>query len=161
MLLAQLLHHHTQHPEKLSALKAKLSDLAHAYCGTPVDVGDFLTHKVCRNAIKSLRSHSDILITKPDKGLGVVILNKFDNITKINSISQDASKFKTLGPATSNGNTSKIESKIQRRLLQLYKGNLLPAAYMMSFDQQDHNDRACMAYQRHTRKMFRFDLFYR
>jgi len=61
-------------PEKLSALKARLSDLAqHAYCGAPVDIGDFLMYKECLKTIKALRSNTSILITK---GSGVVILNK-------------------------------------------------------------------------------------
>ena len=76
VLIAQLQHHRPQSSEKHSALKAKLSDLAHAYCGTPVDAGDFLMHRECLSAIKSLRSNSNIVITKPDKGSGVVILNK-------------------------------------------------------------------------------------
>ena len=49
----------------------------HSYCATLVDVGDFLMHKECLNAIKSRRSNNNIQITKPDKGTGVVIeLNK-------------------------------------------------------------------------------------
>ena len=67
ILIAQLQHHQPQLPKKHSALKAKLSDLAHPYCGPPVDAGDFLMHRKCLSAIKSLRSNSNILITKPDK----------------------------------------------------------------------------------------------
>ena len=74
--IAQLQHHRPQSPENHSALKAKLSDLAHAYCGTPVDAGDFLMHRKCLCGIKSLRSNSTIVITKPDKGSDAVILCK-------------------------------------------------------------------------------------
>ena len=74
--------HRPQSLEKHSALKAKLSDLAHAYCGTPVNAGDFLMHRECLSAIKTLRSNSNILITKPDKGSCEVILNKTDYIKK-------------------------------------------------------------------------------
>ena len=42
------------------------------------------------------------------------------------SILQDETKFKMLSPATNTNNNSKIESRIQRRLLQLHKDNLLP-----------------------------------
>jgi len=38
----------------------------------------------------------------------------------------DETKFKTLDFSTNNDNTAKIESRIQRRLLQLNKDNLLP-----------------------------------
>ena len=128
VLLAQLQHHHPQSTEKHVALKAKLSDLAHAYCGTPVELGDFLMHKECFKAIKSLRSNENILITKPDNGSGVVILTKTDYVAKMDSILQDETKFKLLGSAINNDNTSKIESRIQRRLLQLHKDKLLPPA---------------------------------
>ena len=55
VLIAQLQHHRPQLPEKYSALNAKLSDLAHVYCVTPVDADDFLMHRECLSAIKSLR----------------------------------------------------------------------------------------------------------
>ena len=127
VLIAQLQHHRPQSPEKHSALKAKLSDLAHTYCGTLVDAGDFLMHRECLSAIKSLRSNSNIVVTKPDKGSGVVILSKTDYIKKMNSILKDETKFLTLGPSSKMDNTSKIESRIQRRLLQLHKDDLHPA----------------------------------
>jgi len=85
-------------------------------------------HKECLKTIKALRSNNNILITKPDKGSGVVILNKNDYITKIESILHDETKFKTLGYSTNNDNTAKIEARIQRRLLQLNKDNLLPSS---------------------------------
>ena len=101
--------------------------MAHAYCGTLVDARDFLMHRECLCAIKSLRSNSNILITKPDKGSGMVILNKTDYIKKMNSILEDETKFLTLGLSSEKDNTSKIESRIQCCLLQLHKDDLLPA----------------------------------
>ena len=77
------------------------------------------------HAIKSLRSNDKIIITKPDKGSGAVILNKSDCITKINLILNDASKFQQIGPIGTNDNTAKIEAKIQRRLLQLSNGGVM------------------------------------
>ena len=56
VLFAQLQYHQSCSVEKHSALNAKLSDLAHAYCGAAIDVGDFLIHKECFSTIKSLRS---------------------------------------------------------------------------------------------------------
>ena len=127
VLIAQLQHHRPQSPEKHSAFKAKLCDLAHAYCGTPVDAGDFLMYRKCLSAIKSQRSNSNILIAKPDKGSGVVMLNKTDYIKKMNSIIEDETKFLTLGTSSEKDYTLKIESWIQRRLLLLLKDELLPA----------------------------------
>jgi len=76
VLYAQLDHHKPRSKEQLAALKARLSNLAHAYCGSHIDWGDFLMTKECFQAIKSLQVNEDIIITKPDKGSGVVILNK-------------------------------------------------------------------------------------
>ena len=88
--------------------------------------GDFLMKKECFQAIKALRSNDDILITKPDKESGVVIMNKTDYIFKMESILHDEFKFKALGPVHSNDNTAKLESQLQRRLLKLHKDDLLP-----------------------------------
>ena len=125
VLYAQLLHHEPRSDEHLSALKARLSDVAHAYCGSPIDWGDFLMTKECFQAINSLRSNDDIYMTKPDKGSGVVILNKNDYNRKMGMILNDTTKFLNLGPVDSNDNTAKIESRIQRRLLRLKKDNLI------------------------------------
>ena len=122
VLYAQLLHHKPRSDEHLSALKARLSDVAHAYCGSPIDWGDFLMTKECFQAIKALRSN-DIYITKPDKGSGVVILNKNDYNRKMGMILNDTTKFLNLGTVDSNDNTAKIESRIQRLLLRLKKDN--------------------------------------
>ena len=55
------------------------------------------------------------------------MLNRTDYIKKMNSILEDKTKFLTLGPSSEKDNTSNIESRIQRRLLQLPKNDLLPA----------------------------------
>ena len=47
VLIGQLLHHVPHSSEKFSALKPRLSDLAHAYCNKPVDIGNFLLLKEC------------------------------------------------------------------------------------------------------------------
>ena len=48
----------------------------------------------------------------------VVILNKSDYITKMNSILDDSSKFEKLGSVEENDNTLTIEKRIQGRLLE-------------------------------------------
>ena len=125
VLMGQLFHHSSKSKECLSALKATLNRLAHVFCGTQIDLTDFTMHRECFDAIKSLRSNDKIIITKPDKGSGVVILNKSDYISKMNSILNVASKFQQIGPADTNNNTAKIEAKIQRRLLQLLNGGVM------------------------------------
>ena len=125
ILYAQLARQKPLSSNELSSLKAKLSDLAHAYCGTPVDLGDFNMHKEHFQAIKSLRCNEQILITKPDKGSGVVILNKSDYIKKMGSILEDKTKFLNMGGVHLHDNTAKNEQKLQKRLLDLANQNIL------------------------------------
>ena len=68
----------------------------------------------CFEAIKSLRLNSNIIISKPDNGFGVVILNKTDLVTKMNSILIECSKFQNIGAVHDNNNTAKMEGKIQK-----------------------------------------------
>ena len=117
MLIGQLLHRFPHCSKQFSALKARLSDLAHAYCGNPIDIGDFLILKDCIQATRSLRCNENIHATKPDKGSEVVIMNKSDYISKMNSILQDNSKFENLGPSSEFDNIAKIEPHCERRLL--------------------------------------------
>ena len=61
-------------------------------------------------ALDSLRKHKSIIVSKPDKGQGVAILNKCDYIAKMESILQDQAK--------SDDNISKL-SKFQGFLYRL------------------------------------------
>ena len=61
ILYAQLARYKPISSNELNALKAKLSDLAHAYCGTPVDLGDFSMYKEHFQATKSLCSNEQIV----------------------------------------------------------------------------------------------------
>ena len=80
ILQAQLAKHDISNPLGFNKLRAQLSDLAYEYSGSPIDHSDFLLHREHFQALKSLRANNDIFITKPDKGSGVVILNKKDYI---------------------------------------------------------------------------------
>ena len=111
-LWAQLLHHSASSVEQRTALKARLADLAHLYCDSTIDSRSFTMYKECFRAINRLRKNDDIIITKPDKGSAVVLLNKSDYIDKMNKVLDDQSKFKRLGPVSSNDSTASIESRL-------------------------------------------------
>ena len=125
-LWAQLLHHSASSVEQRTALKARLADLAHLYSDSTIDSRDFTMHKECFRAINRLRKNDDIIVTKPYKGSGVVLLNKSDYVDKMNKILDDQSKFRRLGPVSSNDNTAIIESRLQKRLLDLVKADHMP-----------------------------------
>ena len=50
--------------------------------------------------LQNLRNNKDIIVTKPDKGRGVVIMNKQDYICKTETILNDKTKFKMLPKLT-------------------------------------------------------------
>ena len=56
----------------------------------------FLFKKRDYALLKELKSDPTIIITRPDKGRGVVLLDKASYITKMNTILSDTSKFKSL-----------------------------------------------------------------
>ena len=99
--------------------------MAHAYCGTPVDQADFSIHKEHFQAIKSLRSTEQMQIKKPDKGSGVVILNKSDYIQKMGNIFDDKTKFLNMGSVDQHDNTAKTEQKLRKRFLDLVNQKIL------------------------------------
>ena len=88
------------------------ADLAHLYCDSTIDSRDFTMHKECFRAIHRLRKNDNIIFTIPDKGSGVVLFDKSDYVDKMNEILDDQSKFKILGPVSSNDTTTSIESRL-------------------------------------------------
>ena len=82
-------------------------------------------HKEHFQAIKSLRSNEQIFLTKPDKGSGVVILNKSDYIQKMGNILDDKTKLLNMGSVDQHDNTAKTEQKLQKRLLNLVNQKIL------------------------------------
>ncbi|XP_066969163.1 uncharacterized protein [Macrobrachium rosenbergii] len=73
---------------------------------------------------KKLANRSDLIICRTDKGKGVVLLNRIDDIEKINSILSDPSKFSKVG-APEFSTIFKIEDKINRTLRQLKDGSAI------------------------------------
>ena len=125
-LWTQLLHHSAGSVEQRTALKARLANLAYLYCDSTIDPRDFTMHKKCFRAINRLQKNDDIIITKPDKDSGIVLLNQSDYDDKMNEILDDQSKFKRFGPIFSNHNTDSIESRLQKQLLDLVKADRMP-----------------------------------
>ena len=62
-----------KHEKDVGEVKAKMSYLANNYVNTYKPLENTLPkHKI----MKKLRNNKDILITKPDKGNGVIIVNR-------------------------------------------------------------------------------------
>ena len=107
--------------DSVSDVKARLNDLAHAYAGTPVSSWESSWRGVHYRTLKALCNNDSIVITRPDKGSGVVILDHQSYVDKMMVILSDTSKFLRLGPADNFDHTASIETKFQRRLVELVK----------------------------------------
>ena len=95
-------------------LKTEISQLANCY------VSDYKPSKVTlhrHKVLNNLRKKKYIVIVKPDKGTGVVILDRKDYSKMIMDILSDTSKFQKLN----NDPTIKREGSLQRFLLKLKK----------------------------------------
>ena len=77
------------------------------------------------NVLKNFASNKDIIVTKPDKGRGVVILDKFDYISSMSKIISNSTKFIEINESWTKYSL-KIEDKINRFLLKLKNQSLIP-----------------------------------
>ena len=68
--------------------------------------------------LKELASNKEVIVCKPDKGRGVVLLDRSTYINKITEIISDASKFELLSVEMEKY-TTKIEDKINNFLRKL------------------------------------------
>ena len=71
-----------------------------------------------------MSSNSNLVITKPDKGKGTVILNKPDYVNKMNNVLSDQSKFECIGSPTFQP-IFKVEDRINRYLKSLKDDNII------------------------------------
>ena len=81
-------------------------------------IGHLFFSKNDFNLLKKLSEQETIVITRPDKGKGTVILNKTDYVEKMNNILSDESKFCKVGEP-SFSTIFKVEDKINRFLKSL------------------------------------------
>jgi hypothetical protein len=77
--------------------------------------------KKIEQTLKTLSKENSIVITRPDKGRGIVILNKHDYIKKMNDILSDTTTFKELD----HDPTIKQENKLNSKLLELKNDNFI------------------------------------
>ena len=101
------------------ALRSKLASLAHDYAGIKQDRFAFPLGKEHLAAIRELRNmKDDIVITRPDKGAGTVLLDRSDYIAKMMDILNDERKFECLGSCADSDNTVQNEHALQAFLLR-------------------------------------------
>ena len=92
---------------------SELSHLAHTYLKYKPSKNTLRKHSL----LKKLKANDNIVITRPDKGSGVVILDKKDYTRCIKDLLSDETKFEVLPDDP----TIYREGQLQRRLLKLKK----------------------------------------
>ena len=113
-LIHRMLKNDLKRQSDKGVLKTQISHLANTYVSS-YKASKTTIHK--HKILKQLSKNTDIVITKPDKGNGVVILNRKDYDNMINDILNDRLKFKKLD----HDPTLLREGKLQRYLLKLKK----------------------------------------
>lgn len=73
-------------------------------------------------SLKDVRTNADIVLLKPDKRTGVIMMNKCECKSKMLSILSDESKFM---PDAEFGGLSKLEGKINSTLVKLLHMNII------------------------------------
>ena len=86
--------------------------IAHNYTKTIPDKSQFINTKEIVNTINTIKKNDKIIIAKPDKGSGVVLLDKTEYLGKMNNILNDSTKFLKLGQTSEFDNLNKIEKPI-------------------------------------------------
>ncbi|CAH8837417.1 unnamed protein product [Trichobilharzia szidati] len=98
--------------DNLDWFKVKLVDISHQFLNARIHQKNGLS-KEHHAALKELIEKDNLIILKPDKGEGVVIMNKSDYQNKMNDILKDQSKF-LVDNATDN--VLLVEKQINRQL---------------------------------------------
>ncbi|BHF66756.1 hypothetical protein SprV_0200977800 [Sparganum proliferum] len=103
--------------DSIQHLKSTLVNCSYQYLNKGPKCRGLLT-KAHVQKLKELRENKDILVTGPDKGAGVVIMNRSDYVAKIQSILSDQKKFKKVDKEKDC--TDEVEAKLTECLRRLH-----------------------------------------
>lgn len=111
-----------------SWVKAKLIDVANQYQLTQVRQTGLLSNDHLE-ALKDLRNNADLVILQPDKGSGIVLLDRTDYVAKMEVILSDRTKF--MVDDKGKGKTESWERKMNKKLNSLLKEGRLDRKTVM------------------------------
>ena len=106
-------------PGNEMSFKANLVAIAHNYANTKPEKNFMLDTNEMSDVIKSIKKNDKIVLAKPDKGSGIVVLDKTEYLRKMMEILDDKTKFVKMGPASNFDNIVKIEKEIINTLKDL------------------------------------------
>ena len=107
--------------KKKEECKASLADIALQYGKAKIDRTGFPLNKEHLRTIGKLRKNKDIVITRPDKGNGVVILKREEYVEKMLAILAQDNKFVRIGSVKEHDRTCQQERALQAYLLRAFK----------------------------------------
>ena len=120
----QLKRHSLAATANIAYFKARLADLAQTFANTTVDSQSFQWQRMHFELAKQLKMNNDVVLTRPDKGASLVILNKADYLSKMDAILGDTDKLLKLGDLSFD-DTQRTENKLRKRFLEFYKSKLI------------------------------------
>ena len=88
-----------------------------------INEGIEILNKEDLKILKNLKKNKNIIISKPDKGRGVVIFNKEDYLNKMDNTLSDISSFKKINNVDPLKNTLCLEDKLNRFIRKLKDSN--------------------------------------
>ena len=94
--------------------KSTLVNCCYRYLNYQRNPGKQLLTKNHLSALKDLRSNPNIIISRPDKGAGIVLMDKSDYVDKMHILLSDQTKFRKM--ETEPDRTPSIEKAISKRL---------------------------------------------
>ena len=119
ILTAQLQHQEPLSSSDYNKCKSTLSHLAYGYATSKIDCSEFPIDKSCFKTLKSLRNNKDIVISKQDKGNGIVVMDTSTYVDKMHEILDDTTKFELKGSYEKYDRTHLIETEIRKVLTRL------------------------------------------
>ncbi|CAH8502173.1 unnamed protein product [Dicrocoelium dendriticum] len=103
-------------------LKSSLVHSCHEYVKTKPSSNSIITREQIQS-LKELRLNNELIISKPDKGSGIVLMDRVDYIHKMQHILSDESKFQRL--MTGKDNTGELEKQLTGCLRRMMQAKLI------------------------------------
>ena len=130
--------------DNVSWFKAKCVDLANQPMSTIKRHHKHLTPQN-QEALYDLMNNDEIVILRPDKGSGVVIMNRSDYLTKVYDIMGDTKRF--LPDDKGKDMTQQTEKNISKILHRFFRDKVIDNASLNSLKSGGCNYRGCMGCQ--------------
>ena len=105
--------------ETVERSRCELAATTREFAATKPDVKEFSLEREHLKVLSELRTHRNLVITRPDKGRATFIMTKESYVGKMMKILGDKRKFFTLGPVSQFVQTVKTEQHLRSYLNQL------------------------------------------